>query len=107
MNKVDKQEAGIPGNWRIETDKIAAYVWNVTAEALDGRKIEAIGSDEENLRRQVVDSIRDSDRQIRDLIEARKGLLRFRLRCFKDKLARSALTIFGSNSLRMKRCRLN
>lgn len=72
MGKLKKMDEDIPDHWHVQTDEIAAYVFRITAKALDGRRIEATGSDEEEMLRQVVASIRDSDRQVRDLVDARQ-----------------------------------
>jgi hypothetical protein len=65
-----KNDAGIPDNWTLDSNEIAPYVFKVTAIAEDGRRIESTGSDEEALRREVVDSIKDSDAQVARLIQS-------------------------------------
>ena len=65
-----KSDADIPDNWTLDSDEIAAYVFRVIAIARDGRRTESTGSDEEHLRREVVDSIKDSDAQVERLIQS-------------------------------------
>jgi len=59
--------------WSIDVDEISPYVFRVVALARDGRKIEATGTNEEQLRKDLAASIKDSDEQIERLRERRTG----------------------------------
>jgi hypothetical protein len=66
-------DAHIPDCWTLDSDEIAPYVFKVIAIARDGRRIESTGSDEEALRKEVIESIKDSDAQVARLMQDRRA----------------------------------
>ena len=65
-------ENEIPEHWKFRSTEVSAGVYKVTAVARDGRRIEATGFDGERLDLEVRASIKDSDEQIRKLIESKR-----------------------------------
>lgn len=63
----------IPDYWTLNSDEIAPYVFKLVAVANDGRRIESTGSDEDNLRAEIVASIKESDEQVERLRQARSS----------------------------------
>ena len=53
----------LPENWRIDIQEISPYQFRVLAIAADGRRIEMIGSDEDQLTREVRASIEEFEAQ--------------------------------------------
>jgi sigma54-dependent transcription regulator len=63
---MNSEPASLPDNWSLRSNEISANVYRITAKATDGRCIEVTATETEldRLTREVMDSIKESDRQL-------------------------------------------